>query len=111
MTILNRFIPFGTYKAINLCGVIFTKMPLLPREVNHEMIHTRQLLELAVFGFYLWYVVEWGILFAKYRNMKQAYYHICFEREAYANESDLSYLKKRKPFAAFRYLTDKKQKK
>ena len=111
MTILNRFIPFGTYKAINLCGVIFTKMPLQPREVNHELIHTRQLLELAVLGFYLWYLVEWLIRFVKLRNAKQAYYNICFEREAYANEADLNYLKNRKLFAAFKYLTIEKKKK
>lgn len=104
MTILNRIIPFGTYKAINLCGIIFTKMPLKPAEVNHELIHTRQQLELLVVGFYLWYVVEWGIRLLKHRNMKQAYYNICFEREAYANEADMSYLKHRKLFAAFKYL-------
>ena len=40
----------------------------------------------------------------KHRNMKQAYYNICFEREAYANEADMSYLKHRKLFAAFKYL-------
>lgn len=104
MTILNHIIPFGTYKAINLFGIIFTKMPLQPREVNHEMIHTRQLLEMAVFGFYLWYLVEWGIRFLKLRNMKQAYYNISFEREAYANEANLNYLKTRKLFASFKYL-------
>ena len=111
MTILNHIIPFGSYKAINLFGIIFTKMPLHPREVNHELIHTRQLLDLAVFGFYLWYLVEWGIRFLRHRNAKQAYYNICFEREAYANESDLNYLKTRKPYAAFTYLTDEKKKK
>ena len=104
MTILNHIIPFGTYKAINLFGIIFTKMPLQPREVNHEMIHTRQLLEMAVFGFYLWYLVEWGIRFLKLHNMKQAYYNISFEREAYANEANLNYLKTRKLFASFKYL-------
>ncbi|MBO4564379.1 MAG: hypothetical protein J5720_02995 [Bacteroidaceae bacterium] len=104
MTILNHIIPFGTYKAINLFGIIFTKMPLQPSEVNHEMIHTRQLLEMAVFGFYLWYLVEWGIRFLKLRNMKQAYYNISFEREAYANEANLNYLKTRKLFASFKYL-------
>ena len=104
MTILNRFIPFGTYKAINLFGIIFTKMPLLPKEVNHEMIHTRQLLELAFIGFYLWYVVEWGIRLIQYHHMKKAYYNISFEREAYANEADLSYLKRRGFFSSFKYL-------
>ena len=104
ITISNRIFPFGTYKAINLCGLVFTKMPLAPHELNHEMIHSRQLVELFVIGFYLWYVVEWGIRLIYYRNMNRAYRNICFEREAYANETNLNYLKQRKFFAAFKYL-------
>lgn len=109
ITISNHFFPFGSFKAINLCGLVFTKMPLAPHELNHEMIHTRQFLELLVVGFYLWYVVEWGIRIIQYKNLHLAYFNICFEREAYANQANLNYLKQRKLFAAFKYL--KKEKK
>lgn len=104
MIIYNRFIPFGTYKAINLLGIVFTKMPLTATELRHEQIHTRQMLELAVVGFYLWYVVEWGVRLIQYRNARMAYFNICFEREAYLNQSKASYLHRRRPYASFSYL-------
>ena len=66
------------------------------RLINHEKIHLRQQLELLILPFYMWYVIEYGILLIKLRDKKQAYYGISFEREAYANETDLSYLKTRR---------------
>jgi len=49
----------------------------------------------------LWYVVEWIIrLFLK----GNAYRNISFEREAYSNEKDLSYLDNRKIFAWTKYI-------
>ena len=107
MIVHNRILPFGTYKAINLCGIIFTKMALTPAELRHEQIHSRQMLELLVVGFYLWYVVEWVIRLLQYRNMQMAYFNICFEREAYTNQRDRTYLHRRPPFASFRYLHSK----
>ena len=101
MILHNRLIPFGTYKAINLLGIIFTKMPLTHAELRHEQIHTRQMLEMLVIGFYLWYIVEWLIRCPRKGN---AYRRISFEREAYAHEHDLQYLQHRKPFAWWRYL-------
>ena len=107
ITIKNRFIPFGTYKAINLFGLVFTKFPLSHSELNHEKIHSRQLVELLVIGFYLWYVVEWLIRIIQFKNLKRAYFNICFEREAYANEANLNYLKHRKWYSSFQYLKNK----
>lgn len=105
MIIHNHLIPFGTYKAINLLGIIFTKMPLSPAELRHEHIHTRQMLELLVVGFYLWYVVEWGIRLVECRNARKAYYNICFEREAYRHQAERGYLQHRSNYAFLRYLS------
>ena len=105
ITIKNRFIPFGTYKAINLFGLAFTKFPLSHSELNHEKIHSRQLVELLVIGFYLWYVVEWLV---RLPMKGSAYFNISFEREAYANQWDEHYLEHRRPYSWTKYLRSKK---
>ncbi len=71
-----------------------------PVLINHEKIHLRQQLELLVVFFYIWYVVEYYIWYFKLRNAAQAYRRISFEREAFANESELQYLRTR-PFWSF----------
>jgi len=63
--------------------------------MNHERIHLRQQLELLILPFYIWYLIEYGILRFKY-NHKTAYKNIIFEKEAYQMETDLNYLKHRK---------------
>ncbi len=71
--------------------------------VNHERIHFYQSLELLVLPFYLIYVIEFLIKILKYKNIEKAYFNISFEREAYQNENDLDYLKRRKSFSFFKY--------
>lgn len=68
--------------------------------INHEKIHLRQQLELLVIFFYLWYVVEYYYHYLKLHDSYAAYRRISFEREAYAMEHHLYYLKKR-PFWNF----------
>ena len=80
--------------AINLFGCIFSLRDLTPTELNHELIHSAQQRELLYVPFFIWYGIEWILLFFKYRNWIKAYYHIRFE--AYKHQCDLSYLKKRK---------------
>ena len=63
--------------------------------VNHERIHLRQQLELLFFPFFIWYVLEFFIRMFQYKNKNLAYRNISFEREAYANERNLDYLKQR----------------
>lgn len=63
--------------------------------INHEKIHLRQQLELLVIPFYIWYLI------ALYRK---GYMGISFEKEAYANDHNLAYLKTRKPFNFRKYL-------
>lgn len=69
--------------------------------LNHERIHIRQAIEILVIPFYIWYSIEFLIRFAQYKNIREAYLNISFEREAYRNEKNLNYLQKR-PFWAFR---------
>jgi hypothetical protein len=63
--------------------------------INHEKIHLRQQLEMGILLFFVWYFLEFLFRFFIYRNRSKAYRNISFEREAYANEKDLNYLKKR----------------
>jgi hypothetical protein len=63
--------------------------------VNHEKIHLRQQAELLILPFYVWYFLEYLIRLVQYKDKKKAYYNISFEREAYANEKNLHYLKGR----------------
>lgn len=106
MIINNRIIPFGKkYVAINLFGVIFAKTWLTKSMIRHEKIHTRQQMEMLYVGFFLWYVVEWGMRLLYYRNFYKAYANISFEREAYHNQGDRSYLKHRKHYAWVKYIT------
>ncbi|WP_395053719.1 hypothetical protein [Flavobacterium sp.] len=63
--------------------------------INHEKIHIRQQLELLVLPFYIWYFLEFLVRWFQYKDKYKAYKNISFEREAYANEKDLNYLKQR----------------
>jgi hypothetical protein len=66
-----------------------------PVVMNHEKIHIRQQLELLVLPFFIWYGLDYLYKLMRYRNTDKAYRNIIFEREAYANEKDLHYLKSR----------------
>jgi hypothetical protein len=72
--------------------------------LNHERIHIRQQVELLIVFFFVWYFVEYLTRLIQYKNRREAYYNISFEREAYANEKDLDYLKKRSFWNFLKYL-------
>lgn len=74
--------------------------------INHEKIHIRQQLELLIVPFFVWYGLEYLFRLAQYKDKKKAYYNISFEREAYANEKDLNYLKKRSFWRFLSYLKE-----
>lgn len=71
--------------------------------LNHEKIHFRQQLELLVVPFYVMYLLEYLVKWMVLKNRFKAYKSISFEREAYENERNLNYLKKRKMFVFFNY--------
>lgn len=103
----NNIIPFKGFKAINLFGVLFVRKDamLTSCTLNHEEIHTAQMKEMLYILFYLWYVIEWIVrLFGK----ENAYRNISFEREAYSNETYMSYTSKRKHFAWVGYIKNNK---
>lgn len=69
----NKWFPFGNYKAINICGIVFYKGDnLSDKTINHEKIHTKQMIELLFIFFYLWYGIEYLIirLFHKKQNIE-----------------------------------------
>ena len=105
--IYNKYMPPKGFSAINICGVIFARKeyaPIPQRTIRHESIHTRQMVELSFIFFYLCYGIEWLVRLIQYRDSKKAYRNISFEREAYANDQDNTYLSSRKLFAFIRYL-------
>lgn len=91
--------PMGkNYLGICLFGIIFSIRPLNSEELNHELIHAAQQKELLYIPFFIWYGLEWLVLYCKYKNWMTAYYHIRFEEEAYTHQSDYHYLKNRKHY-------------
>lgn len=104
--IYNKLIPFKGFKAITIFPFIFARKeykPLPERTVRHKSIHLAQQMELLFL--FLWYGVEWIVRLIQYRNFKEAYRNVSFEREAYENEWDDEYLAfVREPFEFLHYL-------
>ena len=99
------FPPKG-YKAIMLVWwlVVKTNAVITAKFINHEEIHGRQQKEMLVLPFFLWYGLEFVLRLLQFRNWHTAYRNISFEREAYANETNLGYLSERKRYAWIHYL-------
>lgn len=99
----TSILPFKGYNAINLLGVLFVHhgVYLSDELMNHERIHTAQQREMLFVFFYLVYVAEWLVRLPMRGN---AYRNISFEREAYANQRDLGYLRHRPMYAWRRYM-------
>ncbi len=70
--------------------------------INHERIHLRQQLELLLLPFMLIYCLNYLYLRVRGHSHNSAYMNILFEKEAYSNMRDLSYLKRRRFLACFR---------
>lgn len=71
--------------------------------INHEKIHLRQQLEMLVLPFYIVYLAHYFIQLIRLKKHYPAYMNIVFEKEAYQNECDLDYLKKRQLWAFWKY--------
>lgn len=96
----NWFTRLIRVSAITLWPFIFIRSELAGNRVliNHEKIHVVQCKEMLVLFFYLWYVIEWFVKFCWYRSFQKAYKTLSFEKEAYGNQDNLKYLKKRRHF-------------
>ena len=101
--IRTKYIPVRGFSAINLLGVLFVHpgVYLSQELINHERIHTAQILEMGIVGFYVWYLAEWLVRLVRHGN---AYRRLSMEREAYENQRDLDYLKHRRHYAWRKYL-------
>lgn len=105
----NNLIPFPGFDAVNICGLVFVRRKeweTMPEKVRgwllqHEAIHTAQLLELGVIPFYIIYLAEW--LWRLLTDPRHAYLGISFEREAYSHEMDPDYLNNRQKFAQWKH--------
>jgi hypothetical protein len=101
--IKNRLIPFGKYIAMAMYPFIFIRKrkwnkcskTTQDRILNHEKIHFAQQKELTPPVFYAKYLYWWP---------KYGYRNIPFEKEAYANENDLTYLEHREKHAYKKYI-------
>jgi hypothetical protein len=72
--------------------------------INHERIHLRQQIELAIILFYIIYLSEFLYRYIKLGDRHRAYKSISFEKEAYFRERDLRYLSNRKLFSWWSYM-------
>jgi len=122
--VYNNIIPFEGFCAITIWPFIFVRkgVELNEVDINHEEIHGCQQSEVTVlsalvvstcflfgatawlfvcvpFLYYFMYITEWVINLVLYGRDKTAYRKISFEREAFANETDMNYLEKRRAFA------------
>ncbi|PKB15864.1 hypothetical protein [Flavobacterium sp. 5] len=108
--VAKYLIPKG-YRGLTVFPFVLIKYALDSKNkvlVNHEKIHIRQQLELLVFPFFVWYFVEYAVRLLQYKNANLAYRNISFEREAYANEERIDYLKSRPFFSFLNYLKTNK---
>lgn len=106
---VNNLLPPRGFLAINLFGVLFVRKLYVSRVnkrvINHERIHTAQMVETLFVFFYLLYLLEWiyWLIRRLFDRSINPYLSISFEREAYSNDTDTSYLKRRRLFSAWRY--------
>ena len=100
MILISKYIVPRGYVGITIFPFMFLKYRNLKENtvlVNHEKIHLRQQIELLIIPFFIIYSLEFLVRLIQYKKWNLAYRNISFEREAYAKEKDLNYLKSR-PF-------------
>ena len=104
--VVNKYLIGRHFVGIALWPFIVIKNHRLKKDmifINHERIHLRQQAELLVLPFYIVYLLEYLIRLCQYRNSRDAYRNISFEREAYSKEAELSYLNHRKLWSFIKY--------
>lgn len=102
----KQLVPKG-FRGLTIFPFIFIKWEKDRQDqclINHEMIHIYQQFEMLFLPFFVWYIVEFLIRWAHYKNAGLAYRNISFEREAYTNDRDAGYLSNRRWFAFRKYL-------
>lgn len=105
--IVTKYLTPRGFRGLTVYPFVFMKYKLdkgNPVFINHEKIHLKQQLELFILPFFIWYGLEYLIRLVQYKNGFLAYKNISFEREAYANESNLEYLNKRRAYRFLSYI-------
>lgn len=72
--------------------------------LTHETIHLKQQQECLVVFAYLWFIVELFIKSIYYKSVRKGYLNVSFEREAFINQFNTTYLFNRKPYAFLDYV-------
>lgn len=98
----KRFPYFSDY--INIFGKVYTKVRLLPYEINNEKIHSAQIKELYYFAYYILFGVEYLIRLLTTLNFKRAYNKVSFVKERFNNQRDYNYIKCRTKYAWKKYI-------
>ncbi len=107
MVFVSKYLVPSGFRGITLFPFIFLRDEKDKRNtvlIHHERIHLRQQLEMLILPFYIFYFLEWLVKLCYYRNRYVAYRNLSFEREAYQNEENFQYLKKRRFFQFLRYV-------
>ena len=103
----SKYLPLPGFKAMNVFGLfLFVRegANMSSKDMNHEEIHSKQWRELLYVGFLLWYGIEYIVRLYQYADFHDAYRNISLEREAYANQENLFYLKNREMFDFLKYM-------
>ena len=105
--IVSRYLIPKGFRGITLFPFIIVSETDLKQNlvmINHEKIHIRQQIELLVLPFFIWYGIEFLVIWFIYKDNNTGYRNISFEKEAYENEKDLNYLKHRSFWKFLNYL-------
>ena len=107
MVVFSKYLFHSNFNAIAIWPFIILKSKNLKDNdvlIYHEKIHLQQQKEMLWLFFFIWYLIEFLLKLIKFKNPMMAYRNLSFEREAYANEHDKSYLKKRNFWNFIKYL-------
>ena len=100
-----RYIPFNKVDIVIYPFIFwldyYTPTADMRRHVN---IHLRQQIECLWVFFFIIYGINFLINLIRFRNIELAYRMICFESEAYYNQANMIYLKRRKKYSWIWYL-------
>jgi hypothetical protein len=98
MIFISKLMVPKSFVGITIFPFIILKKEGLKQDkilINHEKIQQKLLLLL----FYIIYSLEWLIKLLIYKNGYLTYKNLSFERKAYQNENNISYLKNRKTWS------------
>lgn len=92
--ILSKIAPIEI-GAITLGPLVFSRGEMSDVTKNHEAIHWQQYIETGIIGFIILYFGWWLFNLIRYKDGEKAYYMIPFEKEAYDNHENMTYLETR----------------